>query len=611
MRRIFDILLIGFILFTLVMARDIYAFKIYKTQRGFDVKWHPKVSTIVNPSGGVYTYSDSPEVSYYFNPSGAKVGALAALRASMGTWTGVETADFTVVYKGITSNSEYGTLDYQNIITFGPLDIYTLALNTVWYYSGTGKIVDSDIQFNIVYNWTTNGSPGTFDLQNIATHELGHTLFLGDLYGSSDREKTMYGYGEPGETKKRTLHQDDINGITYLYPRFSNQRWFIFTSMDYPNAVETMIYDINNSGQTVGAYIDAGGECHGFFHDGTTFTSIDYPDAEETRAYGLNEGGEIVGQYADAGGLVHGFLYDGTGFTSIDHPDATETMAYGINDSGQIVGSYYFYNYDVTEEEIHCGFLYDGAGFTIIFHSGATKTMAYDINDSGRIVGGYYDASGEQHGFLYDVLYDGTSVSLFDYPGGGDTVVLGINQAGAITGSYGGGDEHGFFYSKTTLTTMDYPDAYNTVLWRANDNDQMVGWYTDKNGRKHGFLANKETFHVDVKANDLDGPVFVNPVEPVAISLSISPGDMTGKEADWWGFLLSSYGAFPLFSFKAPLVQVPETTLLNMPWPLGWYVFLFVLDNAPDGAFELDWYDYVIVVSLPAGAGLEDIPDLE
>jgi len=43
-------------------------------------------------------------------------------------------------------------------------------------------------------------------------------LSLGDLYGSGDTEKTMYGYSSPGETKKRTLHQDDIDGICYIYP---------------------------------------------------------------------------------------------------------------------------------------------------------------------------------------------------------------------------------------------------------------------------------------------------------------------------------------------------------------------------------------------------------
>ncbi|MBT8363237.1 MAG: hypothetical protein KJP23_00930, partial [Deltaproteobacteria bacterium] len=43
-------------------------------------------------------------------------------------------------------------------------------------------------------------------------------LALADLYNSSDSEKTMYGTIQEGETKKRSLHQDDINGIRYLYP---------------------------------------------------------------------------------------------------------------------------------------------------------------------------------------------------------------------------------------------------------------------------------------------------------------------------------------------------------------------------------------------------------
>jgi hypothetical protein len=56
------------------------------------------------------------------------------------------------------------------------------------------------------------------DVANIATHELGHTLVLADLYGGGDTEKTMYGYASAGETKKRTLHSDDIAGIRYLFP---------------------------------------------------------------------------------------------------------------------------------------------------------------------------------------------------------------------------------------------------------------------------------------------------------------------------------------------------------------------------------------------------------
>ena len=115
----------------------------------------------------------------------------------------------------------------------------------------------------------------------------------------------------------------------------------------------------------------------------------------------------------------------------------------------------------------------------------------------------------------------------------------------------------------------------------------------------------------DIKANGSDGPLFVTPSESVDISISLAPGDKAGVWADWWGILLSSYGNFPLFGFQAPLFELPETSLFSRPWPMGWYIFLFGLDDVPDGAFELDWYDYVIVVSLPAGAPLENIPNFD
>ncbi|MFH1224756.1 MAG: matrixin family metalloprotease [Candidatus Diapherotrites archaeon] len=72
---------------------------------------------------------------------------------------------------------------------------------------------------NFSYNvsWSTTGQSGYYDVQNAATHEFGHWLKLNDLYGSSDTEKTMYGYISTGETKKRTLHSDDIAGIKYIY----------------------------------------------------------------------------------------------------------------------------------------------------------------------------------------------------------------------------------------------------------------------------------------------------------------------------------------------------------------------------------------------------------
>ena len=55
------------------------------------------------------------------------------------------------------------------------------------------------------------------DFENIATHELGHSVGLADLYESKCSEMTMYGYADYGETKKQTLEDGDIKGIKEIY----------------------------------------------------------------------------------------------------------------------------------------------------------------------------------------------------------------------------------------------------------------------------------------------------------------------------------------------------------------------------------------------------------
>jgi hypothetical protein len=87
---------------------------------------------------------------------------------------------------------------------------------TVVSYSGS-VISDCDITFNTYYGWSTSGAGGAYDVQSVITHELGHWLSLGDLYGSSNTEKTMYRYISLGETKKRSLDADDLNGINAIY----------------------------------------------------------------------------------------------------------------------------------------------------------------------------------------------------------------------------------------------------------------------------------------------------------------------------------------------------------------------------------------------------------
>lgn len=108
-----------------------------------------------------------------------------------------------------------------------PYEPTVIALTTATFREKTGEILDADIEFNeadFVFT-DVNGPPCggsvtmscvSTDLQNTATHEIGH--FIG-LDHSPDPGTTMFGSASTGEIDKRTLSPDDEAGICDIYPR--------------------------------------------------------------------------------------------------------------------------------------------------------------------------------------------------------------------------------------------------------------------------------------------------------------------------------------------------------------------------------------------------------
>jgi len=84
----------------------------------------------------------------------------------------------------------------------------------------SGYIVKGYIKFNPRMNWSITHPPssGTFGVQNVATHEFGHWLFLYDIYDSNCDNATMYYATAKGEDSKSDLSPYDIEGINYQYP---------------------------------------------------------------------------------------------------------------------------------------------------------------------------------------------------------------------------------------------------------------------------------------------------------------------------------------------------------------------------------------------------------
>ncbi|MBU2601749.1 MAG: cell wall-binding repeat-containing protein [Actinobacteria bacterium] len=82
-------------------------------------------------------------------------------------------------------------------------------------YSDDSGVREFDVGFNDDYLWG-DGTGGSYDVQSVAMHELGHAAGLLDLYGAEDVGKVMYGFGSAGE-RLRALHPDDKAGVLSLY----------------------------------------------------------------------------------------------------------------------------------------------------------------------------------------------------------------------------------------------------------------------------------------------------------------------------------------------------------------------------------------------------------
>ncbi|MDH5672297.1 MAG: M10 family metallopeptidase domain-containing protein [Myxococcales bacterium] len=99
------------------------------------------------------------------------------------------------------------------------LPLEAIGLTSIHYNFKDGEILDSDIQINdsgLPLAICTPGDcqRGMIDVRNVIVHEAGHFLGLGH---SNDSEATMSFEASSGETKKRDLHADDVEGICAMY----------------------------------------------------------------------------------------------------------------------------------------------------------------------------------------------------------------------------------------------------------------------------------------------------------------------------------------------------------------------------------------------------------
>jgi hypothetical protein len=169
---------------------------------------------------------NSLPVNYVINPNnndGLSTDFVAnAISLSAETWDNETSSELFNDLYAIDETAQYGIQDFRNVVAFGNYsNDNVIAVTSVWFTRRGKQIVEFDMLFNDHYLWgdaaTASGTPAVMDLENIATHELGHSVGLDDIYLSSCSNVTMYGYSSEGEISKRTLEQPDITGLRSLY----------------------------------------------------------------------------------------------------------------------------------------------------------------------------------------------------------------------------------------------------------------------------------------------------------------------------------------------------------------------------------------------------------
>lgn len=163
----------------------------------------------------------------------------STMTRAFATWEAVEGVTISSEFVGFTQASPESR-DSMTVLGFEerPEQDRVLAATSFLIDSQTGEIVESDIFFNTFFQWTTvaGGTPGRFDLESIAVHEIGHLLGLGhsaigetELRGGGRRvlgaEAVMFPIAfASGNILSRRLKADDIAGMTDIYGTAAQRR---------------------------------------------------------------------------------------------------------------------------------------------------------------------------------------------------------------------------------------------------------------------------------------------------------------------------------------------------------------------------------------------------
>ena len=153
---------------------------------------------------------------------------LGAARRALARWSEAANIQFIETSSDALSISSSGAGDQISLITVADVPenraAFTSADRTgrtrVFYDPTTGAIMEADVVINPTAQFSTDGTPGTYDLEATLTHEIGHVLGLEHSHEASAAMQPRQGTNglyEQAALSPRTLSDDDRAGARALY----------------------------------------------------------------------------------------------------------------------------------------------------------------------------------------------------------------------------------------------------------------------------------------------------------------------------------------------------------------------------------------------------------
>src|ERR1700682_5498914 len=211
---------------------------------GSTMRVRPYTVQLTDPSGSMQIRWANRKIPVALSTSLSSPGpqikagsdVLGAVRRAMSRWASVGNVQFVEAYSKAQSISPAASGDGISLITIADTvensALFAGSSNTgrtrVFYDPATGAISEADIVINphpvsadgSPVQFSTDGTPGTYDLESSLTHELGHLLGLEHsavIASTMQARQGLNGLYNLPSTTNRTLSEDDRAAVRGIY----------------------------------------------------------------------------------------------------------------------------------------------------------------------------------------------------------------------------------------------------------------------------------------------------------------------------------------------------------------------------------------------------------